>query len=79
MTNAYQCDGPEAAARIRHIEVTNNLKRMPIFALTADVRAIARKASEENGMEDYLTKPLIMERLVTSVRKHCITTNTMNL
>ncbi|KAJ2958863.1 hypothetical protein NQZ79_g5625 [Umbelopsis isabellina] len=74
-----KCDGPEAAARIRQIEVANNLKRMPIFALTADVRAIARKASKQNGMEDYLTKPLIMERLVTSIRNHCININVTNL
>ncbi|KAG2176794.1 hypothetical protein INT44_007458 [Umbelopsis vinacea] len=67
-----KCDGPEAAARIRHIELTDNLNRMPIFALTADVRAIARKASKQNGMEDYLTKPLIMERLVAAIRNHCM-------
>ncbi|KAI8580682.1 hypothetical protein K450DRAFT_235482 [Umbelopsis ramanniana AG] len=74
-----KCDGPEAAARIRHIEATDNLNRMPIFALTADVRAIARKASEQNGMEDYLTKPLIMERLVAAIRNHCMHSSTATL
>ncbi|CAM0141763.1 unnamed protein product [Umbelopsis sp. WA50703] len=67
-----KCDGPEAAARIRDIEAKQNMQRMPIFALTADVRAIARKASKQNGMEDYLTKPLIMERLVSSIREYSL-------
>ena len=38
-------------------------RRLPIIALTANVRAEDRRASQEAGMDDFLTKPVRQDEL----------------
>jgi signal transduction histidine kinase/DNA-binding response OmpR family regulator len=58
-----QMDGYELARQVRTAEIDRNATRTPIIAVTAD----AVKGEEERclaaGMDAYLAKPVIMERL----------------
>jgi len=54
-------DGIEAARVIREREVED--RRIPIVALTAHAMVGERERCVDAGMDDFLTKPLLMERL----------------
>jgi len=54
-------DGFEATKRIRQLAST--LRDIPIVALTANVSQSERELCMESGMDEFLTKPLNMERL----------------
>jgi CheY-like chemotaxis protein/HPt (histidine-containing phosphotransfer) domain-containing protein len=56
-------DGMTAARRIRELETEGDRKRTPIVALTANAMKGDRELCEAAGMDDYLTKPLEVERL----------------
>ena len=74
-------DGVEANKRIRargaranfdgENEDTDSHRRLPIIALTADVQAKARDVCVDAGMDGYLTKPLIPNDLVATLREFC--------
>ncbi len=51
-------DGLEATRRIRAGEVGDELRRLPIVALTAHVSEDDRKRCQEAGMDAFLTKPV---------------------
>ena len=51
-------DGIETALAIRAHEAENGTPRTPIVALTADVLETGRRACQEAGMDDFLTKPI---------------------
>jgi PAS domain S-box-containing protein len=51
-------DGIETARAIRAHEAENATARTPIVALTADVLDTGRRACQDAGMDDFLTKPI---------------------
>jgi len=51
-------DGIETARAIRAHEAENETARTPIVALTADVLETGRRACQDAGMDDFLTKPI---------------------
>lgn len=55
-------DGFEAVSKIRQAEALSG-KRIPIIGLTAQAMAGDRERCLEVGMDDYLSKPLIIEKL----------------
>jgi two-component system sensor histidine kinase/response regulator len=56
-------DGLEATRRIRAIEASEQRLRTPIVALTANAHAGQMEICLDAGMDDYLTKPLDIERM----------------
>lgn len=58
-------DGYEAIQEIRKLE-TN--KRIPIIALTAKAMKTDRKKCIEAGADDYMTKPIDIEKLITLLK-----------
>jgi polar amino acid transport system substrate-binding protein len=61
-------DGIEATFRIREEELKGRRKRVPIVALT---EYSEREKCLRAGMDDFLLKPVPMERLQEVVRKYC--------
>ena len=59
-------NGHEATLAIRRYEASNQLKPVPIIALTAHALANEKRALLQAGMDDYLTKP-INERQLSDV------------
>jgi signal transduction histidine kinase/DNA-binding response OmpR family regulator len=60
-------DGYQAASVIRALEAEQGLPRLPIIALTAHAIAGERDKVIAAGMDDYLTKPIRVERLVEAL------------
>ncbi len=56
-------DGHLATQNIRKWEIDNQQARIPIIALTADAFDAVRQRSFEDGMDDFLTKPVGMQAL----------------
>jgi len=52
-----EMDGFEATRKIREMEKQNNLKRIPIVALTANAMQQDREECLNAGMDDHLSKP----------------------
>ncbi len=61
------CDGIEAARRIRVAETEAGGRRTPIIALTANAFPEEREAALAAGMDGVLVKPLDRERLVEAL------------
>ena len=59
-------DGWEATRQIKQDEET---KHIPIIALTAHALAGDREKSIEAGCDDYETKPVNFNRLITKIQK----------
>ena len=57
-----QMDGMEATRRIRATEAGTG-RRVPIVAVTANAMEADREACFDAGMDDFLTKPVMMESL----------------
>jgi signal transduction histidine kinase/AmiR/NasT family two-component response regulator len=56
-------DGHLATRTIRKWEIDNRQVRVPIIALTADAFDAVRQRSFEDGMDDFLTKPVGLQAL----------------
>ncbi len=56
-----EMDGFQATAEIRKRQPPG--RRIPIIALTANARPSDRKRCLEAGMDDYLSKPISLDRL----------------
>lgn len=63
-------DGFETTTRIREIPL---FKHLPIIALTANAMAGDREACLLAGMNDYLSKPLVFEKLQSVLEKWIVT------
>ncbi|MGF1554910.1 7TM diverse intracellular signaling domain-containing protein [Paucihalobacter sp.] len=62
-------DGYEATTIIRKGNLGNNLKDIPIIAVTADATEKARQKVFDCGMSDYMTKPVKKELLIEKITK----------
>ena len=62
-------DGFEAASRLRQSEIDRSLKRVPVIAMTANALAGDRQKCLDAGMDDYITKPVDLERLSLVLEK----------
>jgi two-component system sensor histidine kinase/response regulator len=58
-----ECDGYQAARRIRVIEKEQKRERVPIVALTANVMSEGRAQCLSAGMDDFLAKPVDIDDL----------------
>ena len=65
-----QMDGYEASARIRDFELENELKPMPILALTAHALPSHREKVIAQGMNDHISKPVRLGLLREMLIKH---------
>ena len=63
-----QMDGLEATAAIRKTEKGSS-GRVPIVAMTAHAMKGDRERCLDAGMDDYLTKPVDLERLREAVQR----------
>ncbi|BCE02043.1 hybrid sensor histidine kinase/response regulator [Marinicellulosiphila megalodicopiae] len=67
-------DGFEATRKIRSLEKQNNLTETKIFALTAHATNEHRALAIECGMDDFLIKPIAIEKLRSALSNaHCST------
>jgi signal transduction histidine kinase/CheY-like chemotaxis protein len=64
-----ECDGLEAARRIRSWEAQSGAKRIPILALTASALGNDRSECLAAGMDAYLTKPFDRQDLEEAIHK----------
>ena len=64
-----EMNGFEASRAIRCLEKTNGT-RTPIIALTANAMASDRDLCLESGMDDYLSKPIELEKLRQMINKY---------
>jgi len=62
-------DGYAATAQIRLWESTHGLKRHPIVALTAHAYKEDRQRCLDAGMDDLLTKPIVIDDLCAALRR----------
>ena len=60
-------DGWEATRRIK---ANPTVKHIPVLALTAHASREDRRRALEAGCNDYLTKPVEREVLLTAIKKH---------
>lgn len=56
-------DGYQATAKIREWESSQNRRRTPIIAMTANAFSSDREKCIEAGMDDYIAKPFSHEQL----------------
>ena len=62
-------DGYTATERIRQWESSHHQPRLPIVALTADAFEEDRQHCQNVGMDDFLTKPVVLETLRSALIK----------
>ncbi len=65
-----ELDGLSATRLIRQWETAAARPRTPIVALTANGMAEAQRESLEAGCDDYLTKPIKMEQLLSAIQRY---------
>ena len=64
-------DGYEATLRIRQWELHNNRAQQTICALSAHAMKNYRDRCFEVGMNDFLSKPIVMAELKILLNRHC--------
>ena len=62
-----EMNGMEATQKIRAYEESQQLPRCPIVALTANAMKGDRERCLEVGMDDFLSKPVVMEELFACI------------
>jgi PAS domain S-box-containing protein len=72
-------DGHGATAKIRQWEIDNKLPPTPIIALTADAYEEDRQKCISVGMDDFLTKPIMLDALKSTLTKWLPVPNIPNI
>ena len=62
-------DGLESTRRLRALQAEGRLQRFPIIALTAHASDADRKLGAAAGMDDYLTKPILIDALRSALER----------
>ncbi|OUS32386.1 hypothetical protein A9Q99_00940 [Gammaproteobacteria bacterium 45_16_T64] len=62
-------DGFEATKCIRQLENRLDIEKVPIVALTAHVMSEHRKKGLESGMNEFLTKPIEVAKLISTLEE----------
>jgi CheY-like chemotaxis protein len=62
-------DGVEATRRLRALQASGRLPRFPIVALSAHAGAADREQALAAGMDDYLTKPVLIDALRATLER----------
>ncbi|KAI9597049.1 CheY-like superfamily [Syncephalis fuscata] len=65
-------DGFQSAAKIRQRERLGGRPRVPIIALTGMSGDRIRERCFENGIDDYLTKPVAKHTLYDLLQQWCL-------
>ncbi|OQY13334.1 MAG: hypothetical protein B6I31_01375 [Desulfobacteraceae bacterium 4572_19] len=68
-----EMDGLEATLKIKNMEVYNSkfdISKIPIIAMTANAIKGDREKCLKVGMDDYISKPIDAEKLLTIIKKH---------
>lgn len=65
-----QMDGLKATRKIREIETTRGEGHTIIIAITAFAGSSDREKCLSSGMDDYMSKPIDIEDLLSLVNKH---------
>jgi len=63
-----EMDGFQATKAIRNIEKNEGLKRTPIIAVTAHAMKKDKQLCLDNDMDDYLSKPLTLDKLAECLK-----------
>lgn len=63
-------DGYEATTNIRNGMVGNDLRTIPIIAVTADTMESTKSRVKDVGMNDYLSKPINQDALYRKITQH---------
>ncbi len=63
-------DGITATKKIRELD-RPDASTIPIIAMTANAFAEDAKKCREAGMNDHLSKPLQMEKVIATIAKYC--------
>ncbi|MCR4797258.1 MAG: response regulator, partial [Lachnospiraceae bacterium] len=62
-------NGYEATKEIRRLP-NKDLAKIPIVAMTANAFEEDRQRAKESGMNGFITKPVVIEKLLEELRKH---------
>ncbi len=65
-----EMDGYEATQRIRDENSTVRNHRVPIIAMTANAMKGDREKCLEVGMDDYISKPIKIEKLTDTIERY---------
>jgi CheY-like chemotaxis protein len=65
-------DGYEATEHICKYKKQNNIKSMPVIALTARTQSGEREQCLAAGMDDYFTKPVRKSTVLDMLKKWCV-------
>jgi two-component system, sensor histidine kinase len=60
-------DGPAATRLIRRREAESSRRRTPIIALTANAMAHQTASYREAGMDAFVAKPIVVEKLFEAI------------
>lgn len=63
--------GLDATKAIRRLEKENGSRSVPIVGVTAHAQTDDRERCLEAGMDDYMSKPLSVDKMVAKVSRYC--------